>query len=95
MQLNNNINSMVQLEKKLEQSANELSKLSLNNEELDHQEGKNLSKQSSKQEKEIVPQADISSEIVKQIEIPIAYTANAEVISTQNTLSQSSIDIKA
>lgn len=85
---------MVQLEKKLEQSASELSKLSLNNEELDNKEGKNLSKQSSKQEKEIAPQTDIGSEMIKQIEIPIAYTANAEVISTQNSSSQTSIDIK-
>ncbi len=95
MQINNNINSIVQLEKRLEQSANELSKLNLNNEQLDNESEKNLSKNSSKEPKEIQESPEIASEMVKQIEIPIAYTANAEVISTQSNVSHTSIDIKA
>jgi flagellar hook protein FlgE len=94
MQVNNNLQSMVQLEKKLEHSANELSKLSLNNEQLNNGKEKNLSKQTSPKEQEL-PQSDVTSEMVKQIEIPIAYTANAEVISTQNSTYQTLVDIKA
>lgn len=94
MQVNNNLQSMAQLEKKLEHSANELSKLSLNNQQLNNGKEKNLSKQTSAKEQE-VPQSDVTSEMVKQIEIPIAYTANAEVISTQNSTYQTLVDIKA
>ena len=86
---------MVQLEKKLEQSANELSKLSLNNEQLDEKNEKNLTKERTKKEEEINASSDVASELIKQIEIPIAYTANAEVISTQNSVSRSIVDIKA
>lgn len=93
MQVNNNLQSMVQLEKKLEQSANELSKLSLNNQQLNNGKEKNLSKQNAKEQE--LPQSDVTSEMVKQIEIPIAYTANAEVISTQNSTYQTLVDIKA
>jgi len=33
--------------------------------------------------------------MVEQIEIPIAYTANAEVISVQNSIYKTLLDIKA
>jgi flagellar hook protein FlgE len=95
MQVNNNINSMVQIEKKLEQSASELSKLSLNTKQPEDKNENNLSKNTSKKEKELSSNSDVASEMVKQIEIPIAYTANAEVISTQSSISQTLIDIKA
>lgn len=94
MQVNNNLNSMIQLEKKLEKSANALSKLNLDNEHTQEKSQKNLEKQSVSQDK-ITQEPNIAEEMIKQIEIPIAYTANAEVISTQNAVHKTIIDIKA
>lgn len=94
MQVNNNLNSMIQLEKKLEKSANALSKLNLDNEQTQEKSQKNLEKQSVSQDK-ITQEPNIAEEMIKQIEIPIAYTANAEVISTQNAVHKTIIDIKA
>lgn len=94
MQINNNLNSMAQLEKRLEQSADALSKLSLQREETEqkNQKGvdKNLSNQNNSYE-----EGDMIQEMVKQIEIPIAYNANAQIISTQNSIHRTIIDIKA
>ncbi len=94
MQVNNNINSMIQLEKKLEQSASALSKLNLDNEQTEKKNQKDLNGNLSNQpEKQM--ETDIAKEMVQQIEIPIAYTANAEVISTQSSVHKTLIDIKA
>jgi len=91
---NNNLNAMMQMEKKLEQSANALAKLNLNNEEAKQNQQKNLQKETTPNQ-EVSNEVDITQEIVKQIEIPIAYTANAEVISVQNSISKTLLDIKA
>lgn len=90
---NNNLNSMIQLEKKLEESANALAKLNLNNEELDNKNKNNLAS-AEKNETEL-KDTDIVQEMIKQIEIPLAYNANAEVISTQNSVARTLLDIKA
>lgn len=89
MQIHNNINAMIQLEKKLESSAQELAKLPMESGKKQQQnmEQQELSKKT--------PEIDIAKEMIQQIEIPIAYTANAEVISTQNSLHRTLIDIKA
>lgn len=94
MQINNNLNSMLQLEKKLEQSASALSKLNLDNEQTEQKDQKNLQSNVTNQE-DTTQDIDIAKEMVKQIEIPIAYTANAEVISTQSSVHRTLIDIKA
>jgi len=91
---NSNLNSMIQLEKKLQESANELSKLNSNNQQADNQKQQELKKETKPQEEQ-QKDVDIAKEMVKQIEIPIAYTANAEVISTQDSVSETTIDIKA
>jgi len=80
MQIQNNLNSMAQYENKLDQSAHKVSKLGLDT-----------------KAQEISPQENVNlaQEMVKQIEIPIAYTANAEVISTQVSLHKTLLDIKA
>ena len=93
MQLNNNLNTMMQLEERLEKSAKALSKLNLNNEETKHQEQKEI-KQSQNVLQEKENKIDISQELIQQIEIPIAYTANAEVISIQNSIHKTLLDIK-
>lgn len=94
MQINNNINSMIQLEKRLEQSASELSKLNLDSEQTEQKNQKNLQKNIPSQEG-IDGDVDMVKEMVKQIEIPIAYTANAQIISTQDSIHRTIIDIKA
>ena len=79
MQINNNLNSMMQLERNLEKSADAVSKINIKNQQT------NQSDQNT----------NITQEMVKQIEIPLAYTANAQVISTQDSITQSILDIKA
>jgi hypothetical protein len=94
MQVNNNLNSMLQIEKRLEQSASALSKLNLNNEQTDQKSQKSIDTNSNTQE-DIAQETDMVQEMVNQIEIPIAYTANAQIISTQNSINRTIIDIKA
>lgn len=94
MQINNNLNSMAQLEKRLEQSADALSKLNLQKEQTEQKNQKGLGKNASNHETSL-PETDMTQEMVKQIEIPIAYNANAQVISTQSSMYRTIIDIKA
>ena len=97
MQVNStsNINTMLQLEKKLEESAEALTKLNRNSNNTDTEHQKNVAKRLPMQEeKENIQDVDIVEEITKQIEIPIAYSVNANVISVQNAVHQSVLDIK-
>jgi len=82
MQINNNVNSMIQLEKNLDKSA---SAIASNTPLSNINEKENI----------VNNDFDLVKEMVKQIEIPIAYTANAEVISTQNAMHDTLLDIKA
>jgi len=82
MQINHNINSMAQLEKDLGKSAEALSKIG------------NTHKIPADEKVVTTNDTDLAQEMVKQIEIPIAYTANAEVISTQNSMHKTLLDIK-
>jgi len=82
MQINNNVNSMIQLEKNLDKSA---SAIASNTPLSNINEKENI----------VNNDFDLAKEMVKQIEIPIAYTANAEVISTQNAMHDTLLDIKA
>jgi len=80
MQIQNNLNSMMQYEKVLDKSAHNVSKLGLEPESINNTSLKDV---------------DLAKEMVTQIEIPIAYTANAEVISTKDSLQKTLLDIKA
>ena len=91
---NNNLNTMMQLEERLEKSAKALSKLNLNNEETSDKKQKDIAKDGYHNTNEQINEPDIAKEIIKQIEIPIAYTANAEVISVQNSMHETLLDIK-
>jgi len=97
MQVNNNsnLNTMIQLEKKLEESANALSKLTLNNEEAKQQEQKKDIEEQVHVKHEDPKDLDIAKELMHQVEIPIAYNANAEVISVNNSIHKTLLDIKA
>ena len=92
MTVNSNINSMIQLEKRLEESANELAKLNINNEETNNNKQNNFSSDESKTKNEEV---NIVDEMIEQIEIPLSYNANAEVFSTKDEMYRTVIDIKA
>jgi len=92
---NNNINTMLQLEKKLEESAVALTKLNQNSNDTNTEHQKHIAKQlPPQQEEENMQEVDITEEITKQIEIPIAYSVNANVISVQNAVHQAVLDIK-
>ena len=94
MQINNNLNSMIQLEKQLEESATALAKLSSSSSETSEKQDNNFTKKEQTIENEL-SNVNIVDEMVKQIEIPIAYSVNANVISVQNALHQTVLDIKA
>jgi len=79
MKVNTNLNSMNQLELQLNKSAINVSK-SATTETLNNYQD---------------PRIDLAKEMVNQIMIPIAYNANAEVISTQSSISKTILDIKA
>jgi flagellar hook protein FlgE len=95
MQVNNNINSMMQLEKRLEKSADELTKLGLDNEQLEENSNKEFSQNDLQESTTSKSDVNVSQELTKQVQIPLTYTANAGVISTQNSAQQSILDIKA
>ena len=96
MQVNNNsLNSMMQIEKRLEESAAALSKLSVNSEEAQEQEQPKDVKEQIHVKHEDPKDLDIAKELMHQIEIPIAYNANAEVISVNNSIQETLLDIKA
>ena len=94
MQINNNLNSMIQLEKQLEESANALAKLNSSNSETNEKQDNNFTKKEPSVPNEL-SNVNLVDEMVKQIEIPIAYSVNANVISVQNALHQTVLDIKA
>ncbi len=77
MQVNNNRNTMVNLDEQLAKSASKISELNLSNQIENNDE------------------INLTQEIVEQISIPLLYTANAEVISTQDSISKTLLDIKA
>ncbi len=95
MQVNSNLSAMMQLEKKLEQSANALAKLNLNNEESNNTKQQKNIKQQTTQHEETKKETNLTDEIVSQVEIPLAYSVNANVISVQNAAHKTILDIKA
>ena len=94
MQINNNLNSMIQLEKKLEESASALARLNSSSSEASENKENDFTKKERIIENKLAD-INITDEIVKQIEIPIAYSVNANVISVQNAMHATILDIKA
>lgn len=94
MNINNNLNSMMQLEKKLEQSAAALAKLNTSTDQSDTKERKEVLKKPTIKEAE-ENEASQPEVVVKQAQMPIAYSVNANVISVQNRAEQTTLDIKA
>ena len=95
MQVNSNLNAMLQLEKKLEQSVNALAKLNLNNEESNNTKQQKNVKHQIIEHKDTKEDTNLTDEIVSQVEIPLAYSVNANVISVQNAVHKTILDIKA
>ncbi|MEA3498124.1 MAG: hypothetical protein U9R16_03595 [Campylobacterota bacterium] len=94
MQVNNSLNSMLQLEKKLEKSANELAKLNNTTSEDEKKHQYNSNKKELAQANDSVDK-NVEDESVQQREIPIAYSVNSNGISVQNTAQQTILDIRA
>ena len=94
MQINSNINSMIQLEKKLEESASALAKLNISNNQTDEKHDNHFTKKEPIIQEE-QSNVNVADEIVRQIDIPIAYSVGANGISVQNTLHQTVLDIRA
>jgi len=84
MEITNNINAMTQLEGNLNQSADNIAKMDVTAPEKVTQENA-----------QYLQETDLVQEMVNQITIPLAYTANAEVISTQDSVARTLLDIKA
>lgn len=84
MKINNNLNSMVQLEKELQETSESIVKLSTPS---------NISEEDTLSDD--TSDINFTDELVKQIEIPISYSANANVISVQNAVQDTILDIKA
>lgn len=91
MRVSSNLNSMMQLETQLDKSAKEVSRLNANIADK-NQENKDSTPSS---EETPINEVDLTKEMVSQIVIPIAYTANAEVITTQDSVDKTLLDIKA
>ena len=95
MQINSNLTAMMQLEKKLEQSANELAKMNLDSKNSSAKQEKNVKQQIPQENEERSHDTDLIQEMVSQIEIPLAYGANGKVVSVQSSIHQTLLDIKA
>ena len=96
MQIHSNLNSMILLEKKLEKSAAALAKLNIGNEGSSTNQETNIEQQyqshtSDKNEKD----KDSADQIIDQIEMPLVYSVNATGVSVQNSVQQTTLDIKA
>jgi hypothetical protein len=92
---NNNLNAMQQLEKKFDTNAGKLTKLSSSYNDKDD---KNRQQESTSLNEEIDRKIDDNIDLVtmatNNLTMAIAYTANAEVISTNNNISQTLLNIK-
>ena len=95
MQVNSNLNAMMQLEKKLEQSANALAKMNLNSEDSSTKQQKNIRQQHTSSQEETKKDTEMAQEMTSQVEIPLAYGVSGNVISVQNAAHQTTLDIKA
>jgi hypothetical protein len=83
---------MIQLEKKLEESASALSKLTTTNDTSGEHQQKDFTKKEH-QKHDNFKNANIVDNVVQQIQIPIAYSVNANVISVQNAATETLLDI--
>jgi flagellar hook protein FlgE len=88
---NSNLNTMLKLEKALETSANDLAKLTIDSRSIDSKSEKKYTKIENQSKN--LDDTNLTNEMVKQVEIPIAYTANAEVISVKDSLTRTLLDI--
>ncbi|MEA2050494.1 MAG: hypothetical protein U9O56_07175 [Campylobacterota bacterium] len=95
MQVNSNINAMIQLEKKLEQSTNALAKMNTNSGEPNTKQQKDIKQQFHQSTDDGQKDQDLSKEIISNMEMPLAYGVNGNVVSVQNAVHQTTLDIKA
>ena len=93
----NSLNSLVELEKKVNKTAQNLTKLTQKGgSETNHSQENDLKQQlSTKPEVDNMDEPSITEELIEeQVQIPIAYTANAKVISVDADTTRTILDIK-
>ena len=95
MNINSNLNSMIQLEKQLEESTEALARLNTGNNQTSTDQHKQLNQNNVNDDDTKSKDVDLAQEMIKQIQMPIAYSVNANVISVQNSMQQTVLDIKA
>ena len=89
MRVDSTLNSMSHLENQLNNSATNISKVTVTD------DAEKLKENNNSSSNYVDPKIDLTKEMIEQIMIPIAYTANAEVISTQSSITKTLLDIKA
>lgn len=97
MQISSNLNSLMQLEKRLEESTEELAKLTRKEESGNNQEEKNIQQDlKDNNSKEQQPEQEKITEDVPVYnrDIALAYSVDHNVVSVQTTEHQSVLDIK-
>lgn len=95
MHINSNLNSLVQLEKKLEESTRELARLNQNGDETSTKQknsGENLSTKHEKNDKDS-SSTDDKEQQTKRDEIPLSYSVDHNVVSVQSSAKQTVLDI--
>lgn len=83
MQINTNVNTMIKLEKNLDDNASDLSKKSFNRQKKEELKENN------------VDSNDITTNIIEQNQIALTYSVNGSAISVQNSVQDTILDIKA
>ena len=98
MQVTNNINSLNSLDKQFEKTINNIRRLTQDNggKQFNTKDQKNLKdNQDQKQTDTDLKDTSLVEEIVEEeVSIPLAYTANAQVITMQNETQRTILDIK-
>jgi len=92
----NNLNAMQQLEKKFDSNTYKLTKLSSSYSDKDNKKSQQESISLNEEiDRKIDDNIDLATMSTNNLTMTIAYTANAEVISTNNDINQTLLSIKA
>ena len=98
MRIDNSVNGLIHIEKRLDANANNIKRITQENrnsntkdqKDLDHQLPNDNTEHNSNNSDD-----SLTEELIEQeISIPLAYTANAKVISMQNANQKTLLDIK-
>jgi len=97
MQVSSNINSLLQLEKKLEESTKKLANLNnLDSDGTNTNEQKSTNKNSVEilEKKDIKDDSDNIEDVLDKTPMPLAYSFDSNVVSVYNSAAKTILDIK-